>query len=74
MTQNKPRATRTATGDWDYRGFTVSQCYRTRRWVACKKDDTPVYWAQTLRSAKFRIDCFWDDCPDANLCRHGVEQ
>lgn len=77
MNAAKPRAARTASGDWSYRGFIVSQCYRTKRWVAFKDDSlhgTEVFWAQTLRAAKFRIDCFFDDCHDAHTCRHGVDK
>ncbi len=58
------RATRLASGDWSYRGFIISQCYRTRRWVAIKDDSlhgTEIFWENTLRSAKIRID----DCLDA---------
>lgn len=57
------QATRLASGDYEYRGFTVSQDYRTKRWVAVR-DDSPhapkIFWANTLRSAKIRID----DCLD----------
>jgi hypothetical protein len=57
------RATRLANGDYEYRGFIISQCYRTKRWVAIKDDSlhgTEVFWRGTLRSAKIRID----DCLD----------
>lgn len=53
------RASRLASGDWEYRGFVISQCYRTKRWVAfpdVRHDCPPVFWANTLRSAKVRID------------------
>lgn len=59
-TKNKhTRAVRTASGDWAYRGFIISQDYRTKRWLILKDDSlhgTPVCWVQTLRSAKSRID------------------
>lgn len=53
------RATRTANGDWAYRGFVISQDHRTKRWLILKDDSlhgTPVCWVRTLRSAKSRID------------------
>ena len=60
MDKAKFRATRLAkTGDWEYRGFVISQCYRTKRWVAYTDgllNGTAVFWAHTLRSAKIRID------------------
>lgn len=58
MAEQKHRASRLASGDWEYRGFIISQDYRTKRWVAFP--DTPrgepIFWAQTLRSSKVRID------------------
>lgn len=59
MNKAHARATRLASGDWEYRGFIISQDYRTKRWLILKNDclhGTPVCWVQTLRSAKFRID------------------
>lgn len=58
MTTRKHTASRRASGDWEYRGFVISQDYRTKRWVSfpdCLSAD-PIFWTQTLRSAKARID------------------
>jgi hypothetical protein len=45
-------------GGWEYRGFIITQDYSTKRWVAVPDSQSaePVFWAQTLRSAKARID------------------
>lgn len=58
MRQSTHRASRLASGDWEYRGFVISQDYRTKRWVAFPDipGGEPIFWAQTLRSAKVRID------------------
>jgi hypothetical protein len=58
MKQQKHKASRLASGDWEYRGFIISQDYRTKRWVVFPDSlsAAPVFWAQTLRSAKVRAD------------------
>jgi hypothetical protein len=59
LNKTTTRATRTASGDWSYRGFIISQDYRTKRWVAFRDDSlhgTEVFWRNTLRAAKARID------------------
>jgi hypothetical protein len=80
----KQRATRNASGDWEYCGFVISQCYRTKRWVAIKDDSlhgTEVFWSHTLRAAKSRVDDLLRssereslvDCHDQHLCRHNID-
>lgn len=59
MAEQKHRASRLASGDWEYRGFIISQDYRTKRWVAFldgPHTGEPIFWAQTLRSSKVRVD------------------
>ena len=58
MPKQKHRASRLASGDWEYRGFIISQDYRTKRWVAFsdRPSSLPDFWSQTLRSARVRID------------------
>jgi len=71
MPRPKHTASRLASGDWEYRGFIISQDYRTKRWVAFPDIPSaePVFWAQTLRSAKVRVDdhlSFRPETADAN--------
>jgi|688.fasta_scaffold48480_2 hypothetical protein len=71
MKQLKHQASRRASGDWEYRGFIISQDYRTKRWVAFADSlsASPVFWTQTLRSSKVRIDdhiSFCEEYANAN--------
>ena len=72
MTKLKHQASRRASGDWEYRGFIISQDYRTKRWVAFADSlsASPMFWAQTLRSSKVRIDDHISFCEDNANANH----